>query len=417
LKDDLQLIPEEALPLSQMAITAYESGDKSKYADVSSRLRSIAASTITKRALSAASDNPAKYVEYIKQYQYTASFSDKVQVQYLDDPDALTIKNEYMDTTKVLKSAYDIINESSHLGGWPTGQIIMVTSPPGGGKTLYMMSEASKFARDGHKVVYVALADMNISDFYIRLYALENQIPFTQATVEFDKAHQYVSKLGKNLAIIIAEADYLSVNDVVDYISTNLPDTEAVFLDYDSQFLIDKDDSAGSMYEYAVRPYISATRLKSMGITTFIGSQPRTSYYGQEYLDLNSAGESSKKQQMVDFILSIGTNDETKIPCGYIALPKARRFFNKFKVLYVRTIDGKIHTRVPHAVYAELRPKLDDPGLTSEKLDMIIKSGSNSTIVNSMIPDLGVVQLDSPLINSSNNSPLIDLGVLSPPNG
>lgn len=290
LMTDLKLINEEALPLTEMAAEAYNGGDKSKYVEASAKLRDMANSVISERAYAEAAGSPTKYVDNIKGFQYQSSFSDKINVIYLDELTPTEVMEAYLTSNKVLESAFPIINSSSHLGGWPPGQVIMVTSPPGGGKTLYMMREASYMARNGHKVVYVALADMNISDFYIRLYAMENEIPFYQATVEFEKAHAYGAQLKKNMAIIIQEADKLSVNDVVDYVLTNLPDTEAVFLDYDSQFLIDKDDSGGSMYEYAVRPYVSASRFKLEGITTFIGSQPRTSYYAAPYLDMNAAG-------------------------------------------------------------------------------------------------------------------------------
>lgn len=415
LMTDLKLINEEALPLTEMAAEAYSGGDKSKYVEASSKLRDIANSVISERAFADAGGSPTKYVESIKKFEYVSSFSDKINVLYLDDLTPVEIMEQYLTSDKVLTSAYPVINESSHLGGWPPGQIIMVTSPPGGGKTLYMMREAAHMARSGHKCVYVALADMNISDFYIRMYAVEKEIPFYQATVEFAKAYEYGAELKKNLGVIIEEADKISVNDVVDYIITNLPDTEAVFLDYDSQFLIDKDDSGGNMYEYAVRPYISASRFKKLGITTFIGSQPRTAYYGQEYLDMNAAGESSKKQQCVDFIISIGTNDETGVPCGYFAMPKARRFFNKFKVPYVRTVDGKMHLKVPYQVYAELRPKITDPDLTSEKLRMIMaQSGRGEAVVTSgMTVNTKSTVIDTPPPAMPDN-PLLKLSSIAP---
>lgn len=415
LMTDLKLIHEEALPLTEMASEAYNGGDKSKYVESSSKLRDMANSVISERAYAEADNNPTKYVELIKKFEYQSSFSDKISVIYLDELSPLEIMEQYLTSDKVLTSAYQIVNDSSHLGGWPPGQIIMVTSPPGGGKTLYMMREASHMARSGHKVVYVALADMNISDFYIRMYAVENEIPFYQATIDFTKAYEYGAKLAKNMAIIIQEADKVSVNDIVDYVLTNLPDTEAVFLDYDSQFLIDKDDSGGNMYEYAVRPYTSASRFKSHGITTFIGSQPRTAYYGQEYLDMNAAGESSKKQQCVDFIISIGTNDETGIPCGYFAMPKSRRFFNKFKVPYIRTVDGKMHMKVPYQVYSELRAKINDPDLTSEKLRTIMAQAGkgDSGLTSGMTVNTKTTIIDSPPPVIPDN-PLIRLAAVAP---
>lgn len=380
---DLKLINNEALSLINYITAANNCNDKSKYADVVKRLRDMGNKVITDRAMAFCNGDSSKYTEYIKTHEYRSTFSEKIKVQYLDKLDPVDIQEQFLSAESVLPSAYDFINEASHLGGWPSGQIIMVTSPPGGGKTLYMMREAAHMAREGHKVLYVALADMNISDFYIRLYAMETETPFIDATINFQDAYEHGAKLGENLAIIIAEADEISVTDVVDHVLMNMPDVKAVFLDYDSQFKIDKDDT-GSMYEYAVRPYISASRFKSHGITTFIGAQPKTTYYGAEYLDLLSSGESSKKQQMVDYLLTIGTNSENSCPCGYIALPKARRFFNKFKVPYVRTNDG-VQRVVDYMTYQEMRTRGIDNSLTGDKLAYITRElGAQAQATQSM---------------------------------
>lgn len=377
LMSDVGLIKEEALPLVELAMKSYQDEDKSNYTEIMNKLRTIGNIEITERANKMSKGDPLLYVKYIKEMEYQKVFSDKIKIHYLDDYDPVELMDEYLSADKVIPSSFKFINDASHMGGYLPGQIIMVTSPPGGGKTLFMMREAMHMIENGHKVLYVALADMNIADFYIRLYAMSKNVPFRDATINFEDAYAAIHKLGKNFPIIIEPAGKISMEEIVELVHTRFPDVTAVFADYDSQFLIER--SYGSMYEDAVQPYTDASVLKDEGKLVFIGSQPRTSYYACEYLDLNSAGESSRKQQQVDFIMSIGTNEENSIPCGYIANPKARRGFSKFKIPYVRTIDGNMH-KVPFGVYQQMRTRIDDPDLTSEKLERIIRD--NGTLVD-----------------------------------
>lgn len=398
------LIKEEALPIVDYAMECHSEEDSSEFTDVVRQLRNVANIEITERASKLSNGDPNLYVKYIKEFEYKKSFSETIQIHYLNDKTSIELMEEHLSSDKVLPSSFDFINEASHLGGYPNAQIIMVTSPPGGGKTLFMMKEGMHFASLGFKVLYVALADMNMADFYIRMNAMRNSVPFSEATINFEDSYNSVQDIAENFAVIIQPSGVISMDDIVEICGSRLNDFDVVMGDYDSQFRIDR--TFGNMYEDAVQPYIAASKLKMNGKTVFLGSQPRTAYYACEYLDLNSAGESSKKQHSVDFILSIGTNDETSIPCGYISNPKARRGFNKFKVPYVRTIDGNMH-KVPFQVYQKLRGQIDDPTLTNDKLQDIIMScgglsdGSIPTISNPSVPGKSDLIATNPLISAA----------------
>lgn len=420
------LIKEEGLELCKLVSAANSDPDKSSFVDVSKRLREIAYSMAAERAKNTAGDDPQKYVEELKKFEYHTSFSDKIQLQYLDQYTVNELEDEYLDPSKVLESAFPFINRASVLNGWPMGQVIAVTSPPGGGKTLFMMCECSHMAKKflengkGEQAVYVALADMNILDFYVRLYSTNFVVPFDVSTTkELNKAVEYGRSFGKSIAIIIEASNVLTMKQVVDYILEKMPKVRVVFADYDSQFA--SEGAKGSMYEDAVEPYIEASRLKKAGITTFIGCQPRIAYYGQEYLDLNALGESSKKQHAIDFMLSIGSNDEVMQPCGYIAMPKSRRMFNRFKVPYIRTNSGNM-VEVPFSVYQKYRMLPYDPTMSNERLlsEITTSNSPAAGMASSMqLPDSqGSMRSASipPIMNNSGTT-ILDLGTIGPGSG
>lgn len=406
------LIKEEALEICNLVDENLRATDRSRYSTVSKQLKDIAYSIATERALAVSKNDPTVYVDELKKFEYHSSFSEKIVVQYLNQFTVDQVRDEFLDPSKVLQSAFPFINRSSALGGWPVGQIIAVTSPPGGGKTLYMMKECSHMAKQGHKSMYIALADMNISDFYIRLYSMDNFVPFENSTTtHFEKAHAYGASFGNMIAIIIEASNVISMDEVVDLILQNYPDIEVVFADYDSQFAM--PGAKGSMYDDAVLPYISASRLKKAGITTFIGCQPKQLYYGQDYLDLSALGESSKKQHCIDFMIAIGTNDETKVPCGYFSMPKARRVFSKFKVPYIRSNCGSM-IEVPYSLYNKYRGLINDPTLTHERIMTEISQLNSPGAVygDGQIPTGSV-----PGNPTSTDNPLMNIGSIGPAPG
>lgn len=407
---DGHLIKEEALALCELVAETQNNPDKSQYTAVSKQLKDIANTTAQSRAEAVAQGDPTVYNEEIKKFTYLTSFSAKINVMYMDQYTIQELQDEYLDPSKVLQSAFPFINRASCIGGYPTGQIIAVTSPPGGGKTLFMMKEASHMARNGHKVVYIALADMNIFDFYVRMYSMDKHVPFENSTTtNFGQAYEYGASFGKSVAIIIEAAGVLTMDEVVDYILQNIPDAEAVFADYDSQFLI--ENQKGNMYDDAVQPYIAASRLKKAGITTFIGCQPKHHLIGVDYIDMSGLGESSKKQQVIDFMISIGSNDETLCPCGYIAMPKARRMFNKFKVPFVRSNCGSM-IEVPYSVYSELRPTPIDPNLSHDKImeKIATKNSPGATFGDGQVGFSGGAIPPPP--SNGGASPLLNIGSL-----
>lgn len=403
------LIKEEALEICTLVAETLTNPDPNKYATVSKQLKDIAYSIATERAMAVSKNDPMVYVEELKKFEYHASFSEKINIQYLNQFKVEELKDEFLDPSKVLRSAFPFINRSSALGGWPKGQIIAVTSPPGGGKTLYMMKECSHMALEGHPSLYIALADMNVVDFYIRMFSMDKFVPFENSTTtHFDQAYAYGASFGPMIAIIIEASNVISMDEVVDVILTKYPQIEVVFADYDSQFAM--PGAKGSMYDDAVMPYISASKLKKAGITTFMGCQPKQLYYGLDYLDLSALGESSKKQHCIDFMLAIGTNDETKTPCGYFSLPKARRMFNKFKVPYIRTNCGSM-VEVPYSLYNKYRGLMFDPTLSHERLlnEIATLNSPGATFGDGQIPTGEV-----PGIPTNNDNPLLNIGSIGP---
>ena len=176
------------------------------------------------------------------------------------------------------------------------------------GKSLFLIQEACEFCKQGKKVLYLALGDMNEFHFVTRILAQQYRMSMTRVATTFRTVYTQAMndpemKWLDNLLIQYFTPDQISCTNWISFIkSKGYYDEYDVFIaDYDSNFASEEE-----MYQKGETTY---NQLKSLsdrpGKWVFVACQPKPNYYSEEILPLESGNESSRKQQIVDNMITI----------------------------------------------------------------------------------------------------------------
>ena len=224
----------------------------------------------------------------------------------LFDIDVSKLKTEIVGSA--LKSSLPMLNSCSPLGGYLDRTLTMVSGKPGSGKSMLLTQEACEFARQGKKVLYLALGDMNEYHFVTRIFAQQYRVSMNKVALTFDTLMlQAKNDPGMawipNLKIQCFQPDQISCSNWISFIkSKGFYDEYDVFIaDYDSNFSSEED-----MYQKGETTYNQLKALSDRpGKWVFIACQPKPNYYSEEILPLESGNESSRKQQIVDNMVTV----------------------------------------------------------------------------------------------------------------
>lgn len=208
------------------------------------------------------------------------------------------------------------------------------------GKTLLMMTEAVEAVLQGKKVLYAAIGDLKPFDFASRMCSMLLKSPMTKTALSMKQSYEAVIRLypqfKDNLAVQFISPDKYTANQWIKLNEQlgNIEKFDVFFIDYDTNFASEKD----SMYAKGDEIYTMAYTLSQIpGKYVFIGSQPKIGTWKDGELGLESASESSRKQQIIDVMITISHDRNVRNPknhLGTINIPKNRRGGNtKFKYI------------------------------------------------------------------------------------
>lgn len=227
------------------------------------------------------------------------------------------------------------------------------------GKTLFMMTEAVEAIKQGKKVLYAAIGDLKPFDFVSRICSMLLKIPMTKTALSVESnwkaACMMYPQLATNLRVQFISPNkytpeqWLKMNEQLG----NVDNYDVFFIDYDTNFNTEKD----SMYAKGDEVYTMAYTLSQhAGKYVFVGSQPKIGNWKDQELGLESASESSRKQQIVDVMISLSHDRNVRNPrnhLGIINVPKNRRGgTTKFK--YILDPTGVMES-IPDAAYMMFR--------------------------------------------------------------
>ena len=270
-----------------------------------------------------------------------------------------------------IPSRYEWINQSfDPYPGYPKGMMAIVSSPPGTGKSLFLMSEAINFACNGYKTLYIALGDLNMKDFIVRTGAMYSGLSFADTQRNIGAVYNSMCQMiGNNLEISINPAGKVSGDDIVDYVKSRGQYYEVVIIDYDSNT---KGVGEGdSMYNEFGKLYETINELVLLGKLVFIASQPKVSSWSNPVIEMSDIGESSRKQHTADMILGIGREERCPNHLHTIKISKNRRGEEGIKAYTIRLNNGRWKT-LPKGLYDQLKQETEKKMYTESEIDNMI---------------------------------------------
>jgi hypothetical protein len=248
-------------------------------------------------------------------------------------------ENDFPQGGKVIRSSFDLINRNALYKGYKYGDLIAICLPPKVGKTTFMLQEAAAILADGFKVAHSFFGDMSEFDGACKLMSCYTNSLIDNVVNNYEEFKDRCKHLLKNWRVAAFPALQMDCFKVV----SNLKALKDVF-DFDV-FMIDYDANlqpTAEMYESGGIMYSTfkafAQENKCVG---FIGVQPKIQLWTEEIIGAEAPAESSRKQHVIDFLITGGRNRECK-DIGTFNLPLVRRGVSnvqrrvKFEPLYSR---------------------------------------------------------------------------------
>jgi len=223
-----------------------------------------------------------------------------------------------------IKSSFSLINNSLSMGGYTPGTITMVVARPGLGKTTFMLNEGMACMLQGYKVFHVLLGDMQPFDILVKYLACYHQTNINDVIINYEKYYTpEVEKALSNLRASCHGAYEMEVEGLCSLCTSTKRefDYDMLIVDYDGNIRI----SEANMYMSWGYTYGRLEKLsKDLRLRTLIGCQSKLPYWMEEVLPLDSASESSKKQHVVDMMVTLG-NSHRNGNVGTMHIAKMRR--------------------------------------------------------------------------------------------
>lgn len=236
----------------------------------------------------------------------------------------------------IIKSVIPTVNMSLQYNGYQKGTINLIVSPPGVGKTSFLVNEGAYAAIQGFNVLHVFLGDMvgydgmvryisNISginqDEIIKMDSIEQD----ELIVSVNKDH---TRVLDRIAIVSYGASAVTVDELIEFIKNEQEHLEMQFddiiIDYADNF---KKDNT-NLYSEGGYIYDRLALLARMNNSVvMVASQPKIGHWNSEIIPMEGASESSKKQHVVDVLMTFNTVARA-VNIGSIFIPKVRRGFS-----------------------------------------------------------------------------------------
>lgn len=227
------------------------------------------------------------------------------------------------------------VSDTLSTGAFDYGTINVITAPPGNGKTMLIMNQAVYIASQGKHTLHLAIGDLTRKQVIIRFLAIITGNTVRQiAMLSPEQFRQFISKAKMKYSVIFEHLhckcilpNSLNGIELVKLIKKEQERKnihfDQVAVDYDGNIEtsistnkkgVDKDNK--SMYYEGADIYNLFVKFaKENETVVWMLSQPKIQFWGSEKIPLEGLNDSSKKQHIVDFIMSLGKKikDEPKV--------------------------------------------------------------------------------------------------------
>lgn len=287
-------------------------------------------------------------LEFIRNNEYKSQFSTKIKITSFDSA------SEFEDdpaNSSGIKSTMKFINDSFPTNDYINGQLVVVCGRPGGGKSLFMMQESAYACHQNKRVHYLAAGDLRPSDFLVRMSSMINEVPLSDVYLDLPRYIETSKEyLGGRFHFSTVPAQAVTSSEYVNYMLSVIDDFDMFICDYDANL----NTGVDNMYQSGGELYDLLTTISAQNKLVLVGSQPKIGYWNDDRLPLTALNESSRKQAILDKVITIGKAPESGIHCGRIGNPKNRRGTPDLYEPYIRTSCGKL-LEIPHDKYQLLR--------------------------------------------------------------
>lgn len=224
-----------------------------------------------------------------------------------------------------IKSSFNLINHCSSYGGYKYGDLVLFVSPPGTGKSTMLIGEGATSLLQGYRVHHLFIGDMSGFDAYTKYVSYISKVSVNDVIRNPLKyLDDKVKTLLSRLKVDVIPAMKYNAEQIVS-LCKNLRQTfpsDMIILDYDLNVLKTNSDN---MYEDGGLSYGLYKGLATTERLVFIiATQPKLSYYDCEIIPLEAAAESSRKQHVIDYMITLGKKPESQT-LGSLYAAKVRR--------------------------------------------------------------------------------------------
>ena len=237
------------------------------------------------------------------------------------------------DNSRIIKSFIPSLNKNLMFGGYQPSTVNMIVSPPGTGKSMFLINEGVNAAKQGFKILHIFIGDMVEYDGFIRYLSCVSGTPqnnlVMMAPERQSEVVNFCNQQYDNIFERIYVLAYPSLSLTVDTMMEDVNKFEKQLgIDFD-MIIVDYPDNliqeGVSLYTDGGTLYSSLERMSRLTKSVvLVASQPQKSYWNHSIIPLEAASESSKKQMCVDIMLTMNT-ESRGTPFGTMLLAKARK--------------------------------------------------------------------------------------------
>lgn len=240
----------------------------------------------------------------------------------------------------IIKSSFPEINKALMFGGYKYGDLVAFIAAPGTGKSQTLVNEGVSASYQGFEVLHLFIGDMSVYDGWIRYASNISKVP-QNTIVEMGLNDQADLVAKNNLSGVFSRvtmkaypSESLDTNQLIRDIhslqSKLSKHFDVIVVDYPDNLIGESDNmylSGGTIYNK-----LSGLAQRNRSVV-LVASQPKITYYGWEIIPLEGAAESSKKQQNLDLMVTLGKlyRDST-VMTGFIAKNRRGQVGNIFRI-------------------------------------------------------------------------------------
>lgn len=270
-----------------------------------------------------------------------------------------------------IKSSLSWINNNFSTGGYPKGSFVLISMPPGVGKSLFVQRESLSFLEQGYDVVYTCIGDLGPQDILIRFIAMYYNVKMNHVVENIELyIKRFEHDFGENLKRfhpLFIEPGTVTMSQLAEFYQKKgyQNGNTICIVDYDENLASEKGTvkSGGEemMFEKFKAIYqkaISLTRGDNAFAALFILGQPKTEAYSCPKISMiqSSMGSSSKSHNM-DLIITAG-REQCVNHQGYLSIVKCRRHGRVAQTPYTLTFSGRFEP-ISQATYETLKSDLN----------------------------------------------------------